>query len=58
MSNFLFDYKYDIDYNNLEGLNRVIVFFFFCGDLSGFDFDRIYFLNFEDGKDYVYYFLI
>lgn len=55
MSNPLLDHKYDTDYNNLEGPNRVIVPFLACGDLSGFDSDRTYPLNLEDGKDYVYH---
>ena len=32
----------DVDFNNLEGPNRVIVPFLACGDLSGFDSDRTY----------------
>lgn len=55
MSNPLLDHKYDTDYNNLEGPNRVIVPFLACGDLSGFDSDRTYPLNLEQGKDYVYH---
>lgn len=55
MSNPLLDHKYDTDYNNIEGPNRVIVPFLACGDLSGFDSDRTYPLNLEDGKDYVYH---
>lgn len=32
----------DVDFNNLEGPNRIIVPFLACGDLSGFDSDRTY----------------
>ena len=32
----------DMDYNNLVGVNRVIVPFLACGDLSGFDSDKTY----------------
>jgi hypothetical protein len=32
----------DVDFNNLEGPNRVIVPFLACGDLSGFDSDKTY----------------
>lgn len=31
-----------MDFNNLEGPNRVIVPFLACGDLSGFDSDKTY----------------
>ena len=32
----------DVDFNMLEGPNRVIVPFLACGDLSGFDSDMTY----------------
>lgn len=32
----------DVDFNQLEGPNRVIVPFLACGDLSAFDSDRTY----------------
>ena len=32
----------DVDFNNLEGPNRLIVPFLACGDLSGFDSDKTY----------------
>ena len=32
----------DVDFNSLEGPNRVIVPFLACGDLSGFDSDKTY----------------
>ncbi|XP_060084927.1 putative tRNA (cytidine(32)/guanosine(34)-2'-O)-methyltransferase, partial [Ylistrum balloti] len=55
MSNPLLDHRYDVDFNNLEGPNRVIVPFLACGDLSGFDSDRTYPLQLEEGKGYVYH---
>uniref|UniRef100_H3ANP9 Putative tRNA (cytidine(32)/guanosine(34)-2'-O)-methyltransferase n=1 Tax=Latimeria chalumnae TaxID=7897 RepID=H3ANP9_LATCH len=42
MSNPLLDYCYDVDFNQLEGPNRVIVPFLACGDLSAYDSDRTY----------------
>uniref|UniRef100_A0A3B3VR67 Putative tRNA (cytidine(32)/guanosine(34)-2'-O)-methyltransferase n=1 Tax=Poecilia latipinna TaxID=48699 RepID=A0A3B3VR67_9TELE len=42
MSNPLLDQSYDVDFNQLEGSNRVIVPFLACGDLSAFDSDRTY----------------
>ena len=38
------------DFNELEGINRVIVPFLACGDLSAFDSDRTYSL----GPEYQY----
>lgn len=35
-------YPSDVDFNQLEGPNRVIVPFLACGDLSAFDSDRTY----------------
>ncbi|XP_076086669.1 tRNA (cytidine(32)/guanosine(34)-2'-O)-methyltransferase-like [Mytilus galloprovincialis] len=55
MSNPLLDHQYDVDFNNLEGPNRIIVPFLACGDLSGFDSDRTYPLELEPGKEYVYH---
>uniref|UniRef100_A0A8C6LSC6 Putative tRNA (cytidine(32)/guanosine(34)-2'-O)-methyltransferase n=1 Tax=Nothobranchius furzeri TaxID=105023 RepID=A0A8C6LSC6_NOTFU len=46
MSNPLLDQTYDVDFNQLEGPNRVIVPFLACGDLSAFDSDRTYSLQF------------
>ena len=37
-----FHFSSDVDYNNLEGVNRIIVPFLACGDLSGFDSDKTY----------------
>uniref|UniRef100_A0A8C2JBH1 Putative tRNA (cytidine(32)/guanosine(34)-2'-O)-methyltransferase n=1 Tax=Cyprinus carpio TaxID=7962 RepID=A0A8C2JBH1_CYPCA len=42
MSNPLLDHSYDVDFNQLEGPNRIIVPFLACGDLSAFDSDRTY----------------
>ncbi|GFN76103.1 tRNA (cytidine(32)/guanosine(34)-2'-o)-methyltransferase [Plakobranchus ocellatus] len=50
MSNPLLDQQYDLDFNSLEGPNRVIVPFLACGDLSGFDSDMTYPLELEPGK--------
>ncbi|XP_046362064.2 putative tRNA (cytidine(32)/guanosine(34)-2'-O)-methyltransferase [Haliotis rufescens] len=55
MSNPLLDQHYDVDFNNLEGPNRIIVPFLACGDLSGFDSDRTYPLELEPGKGYTYH---
>ncbi|XP_043936243.1 putative tRNA (cytidine(32)/guanosine(34)-2'-O)-methyltransferase isoform X2 [Protopterus annectens] len=54
MSNPLLDHCYDIDFNQLEGPNRVIVPFLACGDLSAYDSDRTYPLQLEPGKQYTY----
>nr|XP_020449161.1 putative tRNA (cytidine(32)/guanosine(34)-2'-O)-methyltransferase [Monopterus albus]XP_020449162.1 putative tRNA (cytidine(32)/guanosine(34)-2'-O)-methyltransferase [Monopterus albus]XP_020449163.1 putative tRNA (cytidine(32)/guanosine(34)-2'-O)-methyltransferase [Monopterus albus] len=54
MSNPLLDNSYDVDFNQLEGPNRVIVPFLACGDLSAFDSDRTYPLQLDAGKDYQY----
>lgn len=50
MVNPLLDHKYT-DFNELEGINRVIVPFLACGDLSAFDSDRTYSL----GPEYQYH---
>lgn len=49
MSNPLLDHTYT-DFNQLEGINRVIVPFLACGDLSAYDSDRTYNL----GPEYKY----
>ncbi|MED6282154.1 putative tRNA (cytidine(32)/guanosine(34)-2'-O)-methyltransferase, partial [Characodon lateralis] len=54
MSNPLLDHSYDVDFNQLEGPNRVIVPFLACGDLSAFDSDRTYPLQLDTGKEYQY----
>ncbi|XP_014881396.1 tRNA (cytidine(32)/guanosine(34)-2'-O)-methyltransferase isoform X1 [Poecilia latipinna] len=54
MSNPLLDQSYDVDFNQLEGSNRVIVPFLACGDLSAFDSDRTYPLQLDAGKEYEY----
>lgn len=54
MSNPLLDHSYDVDFNQLEGPNRVIVPFLACGDLSAYDSDRTYPLQLDDGKEYEY----
>lgn len=54
MSNPLLDQHYNVDFNSLEGPNRVIVPFLACGDLSAYDSDRTYPLELEAGKGYTY----
>ncbi|XP_061898976.1 putative tRNA (cytidine(32)/guanosine(34)-2'-O)-methyltransferase [Entelurus aequoreus] len=54
MSNPLLDHSYDVDFNQLQGPNRVIVPFLACGDLSAFDSDRTYPLQLDAGKEYQY----
>jgi len=44
MANPLLDHSYT-DFNELEGINRVIVPFLACGDLSAYDSDRTYNLD-------------
>ncbi|TRY97928.1 hypothetical protein DNTS_034149 [Danionella cerebrum] len=54
MSNPLLDHSYDVDFNQLEGPNRIIVPFLACGDLSAFDSDRTYPLQLDSSKEYQY----
>ncbi|XP_054878680.1 putative tRNA (cytidine(32)/guanosine(34)-2'-O)-methyltransferase isoform X2 [Poeciliopsis prolifica] len=54
MSNPLLDQSYDVDFNQLDGPNRVIVPFIACGDLSAFDSDRTYPLQLDASKEYQY----
>lgn len=54
MSNPLLDHSYDVDFNQLDGPNRVIVPFMACGDLSAYDSDRTYPLQLDDSKEYQY----
>uniref|UniRef100_K7FHZ6 Ribosomal RNA methyltransferase FtsJ domain-containing protein n=1 Tax=Pelodiscus sinensis TaxID=13735 RepID=K7FHZ6_PELSI len=54
MANPLLDHCYDVDFNQLEGPNRVIVPFLACGDLSAYDADRTYPLQLAPGKEYSY----
>lgn len=44
-------YPSDVDFNQLEGPNRVIVPFLACGDLSAFDSDRTYPLQVHPPSD-------
>jgi len=55
MNNPLLDHHYDVDYNTLEGKNRIIVPFLACGDLSGYDSDKTYPLKLSEDKDYTYH---
>uniref|UniRef100_V9KZY6 Putative tRNA (cytidine(32)/guanosine(34)-2'-O)-methyltransferase n=1 Tax=Callorhinchus milii TaxID=7868 RepID=V9KZY6_CALMI len=54
MSNPLLDHCYDVNFNQLEGPNRVIVPFLACGDLSAYDSDRTYPLQLDPEKEYSY----
>ncbi|XP_032067713.1 putative tRNA (cytidine(32)/guanosine(34)-2'-O)-methyltransferase isoform X2 [Thamnophis elegans] len=54
MSNPLLDHCYDVNFNQLEGPNRVIVPFLACGDLSAYDSDRTYPLQLDPEKEYTY----
>ncbi|XP_039625565.1 putative tRNA (cytidine(32)/guanosine(34)-2'-O)-methyltransferase [Polypterus senegalus] len=54
MSNPLLDHSYDVDFNQLEGPNRVIVPFLACGDLSAYDSDMTYPLQLDPNKEYRY----
>ncbi|XP_038603872.1 putative tRNA (cytidine(32)/guanosine(34)-2'-O)-methyltransferase [Tachyglossus aculeatus] len=54
MANPLLDHRYDLDFNQLEGPNRVIVPFLACGDLSAYDADRTYPLQLTGGPAYRY----
>ncbi|XP_071805340.1 tRNA (cytidine(32)/guanosine(34)-2'-O)-methyltransferase-like [Asterias amurensis] len=55
MSNPLLDQRYNVDFNSLEGPNRVIVPFLACGDLSAYDSDKTYPLELEPGAGYSYH---
>ncbi len=56
MSNPLLDNHYDADFNQLEGVNRIIVPFLACGDLSAYDSDKTYPLELKPGKSlYTYH---
>ncbi|XP_078067748.1 tRNA (cytidine(32)/guanosine(34)-2'-O)-methyltransferase [Mustelus asterias] len=54
MSNPLLDHCYDVDFNQLEGPNRLIVPFLACGDLSAYDSDRTYPLQLDPAQEYTY----
>ncbi|XP_051865068.1 putative tRNA (cytidine(32)/guanosine(34)-2'-O)-methyltransferase [Pristis pectinata] len=54
MSNPLLDHCYDVDFNQLEGPNRIIVPFLACGDLSAYDSDKTYPLQLEPDQEYAY----
>ncbi|GIY65449.1 hypothetical protein CDAR_3971 [Caerostris darwini] len=53
MMNPLLDLKYD-DFDELTGVNRVIVPFIACGDLTAYDSDRTYPLQLNKDEDYKY----
>jgi len=49
MANPLLDHKYN-DFNALTGVNRVVVPFLACGDLSAFDSDKTYKYQLEEAE--------
>ncbi|ELU17391.1 hypothetical protein CAPTEDRAFT_159848 [Capitella teleta] len=55
MCNPLLDQHYDVDFNSLDGPNRVIVPFLACGDLSAYDSDRTYPLQLPEREAYEYH---
>jgi len=55
MANPLLGQSYDLDFNQLEGPNRVIVPFLICGDLSAYDSDTTYPLQLKPGEEYRYH---
>lgn len=55
MSNPLLDHHYDVDFNSLEGPNRIIVPFLACGDLSAYDSDKTYPLKLNPDTEYQYH---
>ncbi|XP_066956076.1 tRNA (cytidine(32)/guanosine(34)-2'-O)-methyltransferase-like [Macrobrachium rosenbergii] len=54
MVNPLLDHSYQGSWQDLEGINRVIVPFLACGDLSAYDSDMTYPLQTEESKPYSY----
>ncbi|EDO35418.1 predicted protein [Nematostella vectensis] len=52
MSNPLLDSHQNPDFNSLEGVNRIVVPFLACGDLSAYDSDQTYKLDVQEGKEY------
>ncbi|RXG73552.1 putative tRNA (cytidine(32)/guanosine(34)-2'-O)-methyltransferase [Armadillidium vulgare] len=54
MLNPLLDHSYQDSFQDLVGINRVIVPFVACGDLSAYDSDKTYPLELEGGKKYEY----
>jgi tRNA (cytidine32/guanosine34-2'-O)-methyltransferase len=55
MFNPLLDNHTAVNFNELTGVNRLIVPFLACGDLSAYDSDMTYPLNLDDGKTYTYH---
>ncbi|XP_042237191.1 putative tRNA (cytidine(32)/guanosine(34)-2'-O)-methyltransferase [Homarus americanus] len=54
MVNPLLDLSYEGSWQELEGVNRVIVPFLACGDLFAYDSDMTYPLQMSDGQSYEY----
>ncbi|XP_068228503.1 tRNA (cytidine(32)/guanosine(34)-2'-O)-methyltransferase-like [Palaemon carinicauda] len=55
MVNPLLDHNYQGSWHDLEGVNRVIVPFLACGDLSAYDSDMTYPLQTDESKPYSYH---
>ncbi|MCL4138076.1 UNVERIFIED_CONTAM: hypothetical protein GTU68_021057, partial [Idotea baltica] len=55
MMNPLLDHSYQGSFQDLVGVNRTIVPFVACGDLSAYDSDKTYPLQLEEGKQYEYH---
>lgn len=54
MVNPLLDLSYEASWQELEGINRVIVPFIACGDLSAYDSDKTYPLQIDGNSEYEY----
>ncbi|CAL4076311.1 unnamed protein product, partial [Meganyctiphanes norvegica] len=54
MVNPLLDLSYEASWQELEGINRVIVPFIACGDLSAYDSDKTYPLQIDGSSEYEY----
>ncbi|KAK7086602.1 putative tRNA (cytidine(32)/guanosine(34)-2'-O)-methyltransferase [Halocaridina rubra] len=55
MVNPLLDHSYEGSWQDLEGINRVIVPFLACGDLSAYDSDMTYPLQMDESQPYEYH---
>lgn len=53
MANPLLNNHQNPDFNSLEGVNRFVIPFLACGDLSAYDSDQTYRLQTDDGKAYL-----
>lgn len=55
MFNPLLNNSQDVNFNCFSGVNRVVVPFLACGDLSAYDSDKSYPLELDPGKGYSYH---